>query len=555
MSIPVHCPACAYAFKVGDQYAGKKGKCPKCGTVLHVPEWVLPRAEELPASTAPTLAPLPNVPSSSARAVPRRKISSPPWWIGATAGGVMALVALLAIGYVMLGPDDSADQEVSKRAVSAGDRVEKSRGGKASPSKESKAVFPSPAELASKKSRVKIAKTLDEVTGAIVKFEMPTPGGMSIGTGFLIDQRGWVATNNHVASKASTAARVKMYTGQELELEGIIAAVPERDLAIVKLKKLPSRVMLLDIDYRDRPKIGTTVYAYGHPQTVDFSLPKGIVSRVLTTGELVASQPAHIITEIKAPADALWIQTDAKILPGNSGGPLLDAESRVIGLNTFLNVQAMYGYASHVKYLKDLADKSIDKAMPLQAPSRVTSGRGASMPPVAVSKKNLQQLFSAAEAFAWKPTNPKEYQTLMNLAVLMTFCKQRARTSPDLSAMANRLFAKMKEVDWGDGRIDAINRYAVDKATTSGHGTAFVGTVVGKGTGPKGKGNGLLLQLPGKDDLLLVTTRGQPIDAVQGKQVLVLGVVMPQVGQAKIPDRPRPQSLRFVLSYYMLPVK
>ena len=409
--------------------------------------------------------------------------------------------------------------------------------------------------------KAKIAKTLDDVTEAIVKFEIPVPGGMSMGTGFLIDERGWVATNNHVASQASTAARVKMYNGQKLELAGIIAIVPERDLAIVKLKELPTQVTLLDITYRDRPKIGTTVFAYGHPQGVEFSLSKGIVSRVLSTGELVTDQPKHIISEIHAPADAMWIQTDAKILPGNSGGPLLDESSRVIGINTFLNVQAMYGYASHVKYLKDLVDKSSDKVQPLKSPDEIKAapqpghgpgpgGHGpGGAPQIAVSNEKLQGAFDAAAKFAWKPTKLDEYNVLADLAAMMTACKQ-PQAPPDLAALADQLFAKIKEVGWGNDEAAAINQYAAGQLGQPGRGAVFVATVKGRSQPPA-----LVLQLADTPNLLLVPVSGDVAQTPPGSRVLVFGLVTPQVGQSQVPGQPQPQMIRVIQSNYLLPIK
>jgi len=474
----------------------------------------------------------------------RKKAGPPPWmWLAvAGGGGAMALILVLYGWFGSDGSSSSGTVAAAKMETTASKEAGKEK------------------DKASKKQapKVKIAKTLDDVTEAIVKFELPTPGGMTLGTGFLINDRGWVATNNHVASQASADARVKMYTGQKLELAGIIAVVPERDLAIMKLKDLPTQVTLLDITYRDRPKIGTTVFAYGHPYGVEFSLSKGIVSRVLTTGELVADQPAHIVTEIHAAADALWIQTDAKISPGNSGGPLLDENSRVIGINTFLNVQAMYGYASHVKYLKDLVDKSTDKLIPLKSPSEIQPprqpghgpGPDRPQPQIAVSKEKLQQAFDAAVKFDWKPATLNEYYVMADFAAMLTACKQ-PQAPPDLTALANQLFAKIKEVGWGSEQVTAINQYASGVPAATGRGMVFVATTMGKSQSPEA----LILQLPGTPSLYVVPTSGEILNTPPGRRVLVFGMITGQVGKGQVPGQPQPQIIRVIHSDYLLPVK
>lgn len=518
MSVHVTCAACRSTFEAGEQHADVKETCPNCGDVLHAPE-----------ITPPTEKDCSHRPRS---------------WTWSAAGGGATLIVLTLIGFHLLTSGSTAPHQA---AVFPKGRLE-AKGGGAAPSPECE---PS----ASDQSKAKIARTSDEVMEAIVKFEMPLPGGMSTGAGFLVDNRGWVATNNHVASMLSTAARAKMSTGQKLELEGIVAVVPERDLAIVKLKELPSRMTLLDISYRNTPRVGMKVFAYGHPQGVDFSLSKGIVSGVTTTGELVADEPTHLVTKIKAPDDAVWIQTDAKILPGSSGGPLLDEDSHVIGVNTFLNVQATYGFASHIKYLKDLVDSSIDEAMPLKSPSEVQSLPSVESPlEVPVSKEIMQQLFNAATAFAWKPTTREDYNTLADLAAMMTASKQ-PQSPADLGDFADQLFAQLREIVWDNNRIAAINRYAAREIAAPGRGVLFIGTVLDKGNEPLRTAATMILQLPGAADLVLVSPTDDVAYSPKNSRLLLLGIVLSEVGEAELPDHAEHHTLRIIQSHYMLPVK
>ncbi|MBU4272483.1 MAG: serine protease [Planctomycetes bacterium] len=411
------------------------------------------------------------------------------------------------------------------------------------------------------RSRPKIAKTFEEVAHAIVKFEMPLPNGSMItGAGFLIDSRGWVATNHHVASMASTAARVKLNSGRKIEIEGIIALAPERDLAIVKLKELPSDSLLLDIGYRDLPKVGTRVYAYGHPLNNEFSLVEGIVSRVLTTAEFAAQQPdsSNVLSKLNAPADQLWIQTDATVSQGNSGGPLLDENCRVIGVNTFANLDARFGFASHVKYLKALADRSSGEVTPLEQPSELKPPQRPNSSPmpdkpreIVVSKEKLQQLFDAAAAFGWQPANQEDYAVMADLALMMTACKDPNNNDIpfELSDLVDQLFARMKQVPWSDEHVGAINRHAKEKITP-GHGAVFVGTVMGTATDDSGKISGIIIHVSGVSDLLLVPIDQNSLAPSQDSRLLVFGVVLPQTGMANLPNQPKPRPIRFIQSHH-----
>ncbi len=145
--------------------------------------------------------------------------------------------------------------------------------------------------------------------------------GRVVGTGIVIDSRGYIATNNHVVDTPQDL-RIILADGREVAAE-LIAANPAEDLAILK------------IDVVDLPKIewaganlvrpGQTVYAIGSPLG-DFpgSVSVGIVSGLNRALEI----DKYVI-------DGL-IQTDAAINRGSSGGPLINLDGKVVGINTFI---------------------------------------------------------------------------------------------------------------------------------------------------------------------------------------------------------------------------
>ena len=264
---------------------------------------------------------------------------------------------------------------------------------------------------------VRIAKSLEEAKDAIVKFVVPLGIGNLTrhGTGFFIDRRGWVVTNNHVLARINTDSRVKLANGEVVEIEGIVARATEYDLAIVKLSDWPEAMTLLDVGFDDRIPLGREVFAFGHPYDAEFSLSKGIVSRNLTTKDWARDVPGHLSSTTNFPRDMRWIQHDAKISPGNSGGPLLDDEARVFGLNTFVHSKAEFGYASHVEYVRDLLATAADQLEPLPAARK---GLHAS-----ISSGQIRELALKATEMRWVPQTPQEYGVVADFAKQMTIAK------------------------------------------------------------------------------------------------------------------------------------
>jgi S1-C subfamily serine protease len=145
--------------------------------------------------------------------------------------------------------------------------------------------------------------------------------GRVVGSGIIIDSRGYVATNNHVVD-APRNLRIVLFDGREATAE-LVAANPANDLAIVKIEL----VDLPTIDWGDSALVrpGQVVYAIGSPLG-DFpsSVSSGIVSGLNRALEI----DKYVI-------DGL-IQTDAAINRGSSGGPLINIQGEVVGINTFI---------------------------------------------------------------------------------------------------------------------------------------------------------------------------------------------------------------------------
>lgn len=141
--------------------------------------------------------------------------------------------------------------------------------------------------------------------------------GDSLGAGVLVDAAGLVVTNAHVVG---TAAMVSVETADGVAWRGTVRDRNEElDLAIVALPadSGPWPAAALDLDGEPAP--GSSAFVLGHPLGLGWTITQGIVSAVRRPGEF---------------GPVPMIQTDAAISPGNSGGPLLDAEGHVLGIVT-----------------------------------------------------------------------------------------------------------------------------------------------------------------------------------------------------------------------------
>jgi Do/DeqQ family serine protease len=139
----------------------------------------------------------------------------------------------------------------------------------------------------------------------------------SMGSGVIVSSDGYILTNNHVVDGADEV-RVALANGQEYTAR-LIGVDPGTDIAVLKIQgtDVPSAVLADSTKIR----VGDLAFAIGNPFGVGQTVTMGIVSGTERTG--------FGITEYED-----FIQTDAAVNPGNSGGPLIDAEGRVIGINT-----------------------------------------------------------------------------------------------------------------------------------------------------------------------------------------------------------------------------
>jgi serine protease Do len=153
----------------------------------------------------------------------------------------------------------------------------------------------------------------------------------ALGSGFIVDPRGYIVTNNHVVDKADRI-NVRLSTDPENDPgrpAHVIGVDKDTDLAVIKIDA-PTPLPTVKLGNSDGAQVGDWVLAIGSPFSLSQTVTAGIVSaknRVDPSGGGSQFQK--------------FIQTDAAINPGNSGGPLLDMSGAVIGVNTAIYTQSM----------------------------------------------------------------------------------------------------------------------------------------------------------------------------------------------------------------------
>ena len=144
----------------------------------------------------------------------------------------------------------------------------------------------------------------------------------AVGSGFLIDAKGLILTNSHVAY-ARQSLRVSLDSGETVPAE-LVGADPIYDLAVIKITPPPgSTLPVATLGDSDRVRVGDEVFAIGNPLGLDQTLTRGIVSAI-----------NRVLTETAFSDQEPLIQTDTAINPGSSGGPLVDRCGAVVGIAT-----------------------------------------------------------------------------------------------------------------------------------------------------------------------------------------------------------------------------
>ncbi|HEY5910864.1 MAG TPA: trypsin-like peptidase domain-containing protein, partial [Verrucomicrobiae bacterium] len=182
--------------------------------------------------------------------------------------------------------------------------------------------------------------------GRMPRRQMEIPRQQGIGSGVIVTKNGYILTNNHVVDGADEV-KVALQDGREFTAK-VIGRDPKSDVAVIKVdaKDLPA-VGMAD---SDKVEVGDVVLAIGNPFGIGQTVTTGIVSATGRGGTVGLDYED-------------FIQTDAAINPGNSGGALVDAEGRLIGINTAILSRSGgnqgIGFAIPVNLARDVMDSLV----------------------------------------------------------------------------------------------------------------------------------------------------------------------------------------------------
>lgn len=163
-----------------------------------------------------------------------------------------------------------------------------------------------------------------EVSDSVVAIDVATSDGEAKGSGVVISDKGYIATNNHVISGAQqiqvTLANGAVYSAK------VVGTDTTTDLAVIKLDNPPSDLKVAEFADSDNLAVGEAVMAIGNPLGYDDTATTGIVSALNRPVTVTDDDNNAIVTNA--------VQIDAAINPGNSGGPTFNAAGQVIGINS-----------------------------------------------------------------------------------------------------------------------------------------------------------------------------------------------------------------------------
>lgn len=182
--------------------------------------------------------------------------------------------------------------------------------------------------------------------------------GSGSGSGVIVSSEGYIVTNNHVIDNASEI-EVIMNDNSKYSAT-IIGTDPSTDLAVLKInaKNLPA----ISLGNSDDLKIGEWVLAVGNPFNLTSTVTAGIVSAKARNINLLSDRSRQDIVPIES-----FIQTDAAVNPGNSGGALVNTRGELVGINTAIASQtgsySGYSFAIPVNLMKKVMRDLIDYGM------------------------------------------------------------------------------------------------------------------------------------------------------------------------------------------------
>ena len=223
-----------------------------------------------------------------------------------------------------------------------------------------------------------------KVRPTVVQVNVVTQNGSGIGSGVIIDQRGYIVTNNHVVNGAQSI-EVVLYDGTSIKNVQLVGTDPADDLAILKITPPASNLRVATLGDSSKLQVGQEVLAIGNPLGITQTVTSGIISAL---GRNVNEQNGAIIPNA--------IQTDAAINPGNSGGALVDLQGNLVGIPTLTAIDPEFntpasgvGFAIPSNRVNFIATQIIQSGKVTHTGRAALGVRVATVDPVLAAQDNL----------------------------------------------------------------------------------------------------------------------------------------------------------------------
>ena len=204
-----------------------------------------------------------------------------------------------------------------------------------------------------------VAGIAQRVLPSVVSIDTRTLNGGGSGSGFIFDGNGYILTNNHVISEAAQNGgkiRVSLNDGTTYTAK-VIGRDASFDLAVLKIEGKGFKA--IPIGNSDDLKIGQWVLAVGNPFNLTSTVTAGIVSAKARNINLLSERSGKDVFPIES-----FIQTDAAVNPGNSGGALVNTNGELVGINTAIASQtgsySGYSFAIPVNLVQKVMSDIID---------------------------------------------------------------------------------------------------------------------------------------------------------------------------------------------------
>jgi S1-C subfamily serine protease len=416
-------------------------------------------------------------------------------------------------------------------------------------------------ELKKPKPGASDAEIIEYVQHAVVKIDVHQDywnPHQSLGSGFIIDkERLLVATNLHVVQGA-VKADVLFHKGVRFGVEGFVAIRPESDLAIIKLNGSPKQIAALPLRWRDDPATQSEVFAIGHPHGYQFVVTRGRINMMTATRQL-PERDQRWMQQRKLSDDNAWVMHDAKIEPGNSGGPLINTEGEVLGINTLL-IRGETGYrnlAIHIKHLQDVVAGlgAQPQTQPLSRLPKEEQEDNEEQEKLTIN--DLKKLFDAADKLKWKPEDHEEYTVIAQLTYYWARAELLLAREPRIfaalhegspaawQAELDRILGLWRKTPWDEAQIKAVN------ANARLRGPVFIfGTVEEVKAGPQAAAQ---FSIIGSGERMVVPLPEKATVPTKGDRYLIVGIASGvQVVAGAVPEKRT--ELAIVLAPGLVPI-